>query len=64
MDMSYSNFEKIIKSKNLTAYKVAKDCGISRPIFTYWKQGRNTPSLKSMVKIANYLNVSIEELIA
>lgn len=56
----YEIFEKLLKEKGLTAYKVGKGTGISTATLTSWKQGKYTPKQDKLQKIADYLGVSIE----
>lgn len=55
-------FEKLIKEKGLTAYKVSQVTGIGRSTFTDWKNGRSMPGTDKLIKIAEYLEVSVEYL--
>lgn len=55
-------FEKLIKEKGLTAYKVSQATGIGRSTFTDWKNGRSIPGTDKLIKIAEYLEVSVEYL--
>lgn len=55
-------FEKLLKEKGLTAYKVSKDTGIGRSTFTDWKNGRSVPGTDKLIKIAECLEVSVEYL--
>ena len=59
----YSKIEKLMKQKGITAYKLAKETGISHSCFNAWKKGEFEPSLKSLRKIAKYLEIDIKELI-
>lgn len=60
--MSYVNFEQLLVEKGTTTYKVSKDTGISNSTFSDWKNGRSTPKLDKMQKIAAYFDVSLESL--
>ena len=60
----YENFEKIIKGKGITAYRVAKETGITTATLTSWKQGKYTPKMDKLQKIADYLGVTLGELTA
>lgn len=61
--MSYQIFEKLLKANQTTVYRVAKATGISATTFTDWKNGRSTPKLDKLRRIADYFGVSLEELI-
>lgn len=61
--MYYENFERLLKEKGVTAYRVSKETGISSGTFSDWKSGRSTPKINKLQKITKYFNVKIEELI-
>jgi len=56
----YKKFEKLLKEKKVTAYRVAKEINITASTFTDWKNGRSTPKIEKLKKIANYFKVPIE----
>lgn len=58
----YEIFEKLLAEKGLTAYKVAKETGISTATLTSWKKGVYVPKPDKMKKIADYLGVSEDYL--
>lgn len=58
----YEKFNKLLQKKGLTAYKVAKDTGVSRSTLAAWKKNEYTPKLDKLQKLANYLGVSISYL--
>ena len=53
----------LIKTRNTNANRVTKGCGLNSNIFTFWKNGRQKPSLDALIKIANYFNVSLDYLV-
>ena len=53
---------ELIKSNNTNANRVTKGCGLNSNIFTFWKSGRQKPSLDALIKIAKYFNVSLDYL--
>lgn len=59
--MFYERFREICKQKNTTATAVVKALGLSSGNMTNWKNGRK-PKTDIALKIANYLNVSVEYL--
>lgn len=59
----YEKFRQIIEKKGMTAYRVAKDCGIPAMTLYDWKAGRTKPKTDKLSKIAKYLGVTIEDLI-
>ena len=58
----YEIFEKLLKKYGVTAYKVAKETGITQSTLSDWKRGRSTPKTDNMKKIADYFGVSVEYL--
>lgn len=58
----YEVFEKLLLKNNVTAYKVAKDTGLTTATLTNWKKGRYTPKQDKLQKIADYFGVSLEYL--
>ena len=60
--MYYENYQKIKESKNVKDRDVAKATGIDPATFSHWKKGLYTPKEDKLIKIANYLNISIDEL--
>lgn len=56
-DNSYSNFEKIIQAKGISAYKVSKETGISTVTLSNWKNGKYTPKADKIQAICDYLCV-------
>ncbi len=59
----YSNFQQIIKKRGVTPYRVSKDTGIAQSTLSDWKSGRSVPKLDKLLKISEYLEVELEELI-
>lgn len=58
----YANFEKILKKRNLSSYKVAKEAGVTQTSLSNWKNGKSTPSTTTLQKIADYLGVTVDYL--
>lgn len=55
---SYLRFEKLLKLKGLTAYKVAKATGVTTATITHWKNGKYVPKSDKLGKIADFLGVT------
>lgn len=51
-----------MKTKNISAYKLCKETGISQQTFSNWKAGKQPPIDKAAI-IISYLGVSAEYLI-
>lgn len=58
----YEIFEQLLQDYNVTPYRVAKETGIGQSTFTDWKNGKSTPKQDKLQKIANYFNVTINQL--
>lgn len=58
----YEIFEQLLQKYGITAYKVAKETGITQSTLSDWKRGRSTPKTDNMKKIADYFGVSVEYL--
>ena len=61
--MSYQRFEELLRSREVTVYRVAKETGISASTFTDWKNGRSVPKADKMRKIAQFFDVSLDALL-
>ncbi|MFR8087432.1 MAG: helix-turn-helix domain-containing protein [Lachnospirales bacterium] len=58
----YEIFEKLLKERGITAYRVAQETGVTTSTLTSWKQGKYVPKMDKLRKIADYLQVSVEYL--
>ena len=58
----YEIFEQLLRQYGISAYKVAKETGVTQSTLSDWKRGRSTPKTENMKKIANYFGVSIDYL--
>ena len=58
----YEIFEKLLKERGITAYRVSKETGVTTATLTSWKQGKYTPKTANMQKIADYFGVSLSYL--
>ena len=62
--MYYENYKKIRDEKKLKDATVAKVTGIDKATFTHWKKGLYTPKKDKLLKIAQYLEVPLDNLCA
>lgn len=60
--MFYENLKRVCDKKRTTPTAVAEAIGMSRSNATEWKKGKS-PKLSTVLKIADYLNVSAASLI-
>ncbi|PWJ49312.1 helix-turn-helix domain-containing protein [Faecalicatena contorta] len=58
----YEIFEQLLQSFGATAYKVAKETGVTQSTLSDWKRGRSTPKADNMKKLADYFGVSVDYL--
>lgn len=58
----YDVFEHLLQKHGVTAYRVAKEAGVTQTSLSNWKSGRNTPSTATLQKIADYFGVTIDYL--
>ena len=61
--MFWENFIELCKNKNVSPNGLAKELSISSGAVTAWKNGR-VPKWQTLEVIANYFDVTVEELIA
>lgn len=58
----YDRYEKLLKERNVTNYRVSKDTGITQTTLSDWKKGKITPKTDTLQKIADYFNVTLDYL--
>ena len=57
--MFSKKFVDLLQSQNITAYKVAKDTGISQGLMNEYKSGKKNPTIQNLKKISDYLGVPV-----
>lgn len=60
--LDLSNFFKVLEDRGVAA-KISKATGISSGNISDWKSGRSKPTSKTIIKIAEYLNYSVDYLL-
>lgn len=58
--MGYDVFDRLCKSRGITAYQVAKDTGVSTSTLSSWKIGRYVPKSDKLKRIADYFGVPVD----
>ncbi len=53
----------LLNERNISEYRLIKDCGLPNSSITQWKQGKAQPGISAIIKIAKYLNVSTDYLL-
>lgn len=56
-------FDKLMKDRGLSRYRVAKDTGIAQSTLSEWKTGKTTPKLDKIEVLANYFGVTVDYLL-
>lgn len=59
----YAKYVKLRDAKGVNDANVSEATGIPRSTFTDWKSGRSNPKLEKLIKIADFLGVSLDELV-
>lgn len=56
-------FVDLLQQKGKTAYRTAKETGISQGLMNQYKNGAKTPTTENLIKIADYLDCSVDVLL-
>lgn len=56
-------FMQLLQNRNVTAYKLSRDTGISEALISNWKNGRQLPKYDSILLLCNYFNISADYLL-
>ena len=57
--MNYEKLRRLMFERHSNKLTVSKGANISYPTLVNWEQGRSTPSLKTVSKLANYFGVPV-----
>ncbi|WP_250278765.1 helix-turn-helix domain-containing protein [[Clostridium] colinum] len=58
-----NNINNLVKKKGITKSHFYKEIGISAGSFGDWKSGKSKPSEKTLEKLSQYFNCTLDELI-
>ena len=58
----YERFMQLLQEHDITAYRVAKETGVTQTTLSDWKTGRAIPRIATLQKIADYFGVSLDWL--
>ncbi len=66
--MEYENkFKDVLKElrteRNLGQVELAKAIGVSKGVISLWENGLREPTMYSLISLAEFFNVSIDELV-
>ena len=59
----YTKYAEMRDRRGLRDADVAKATGISQTVFTDWKNGKSSPKLDKIIKIADYFQVSLDDFV-
>ena len=62
--MYYENYKKLRDEKGLKDSVIAKNTGIDPSTFSHWSKGLYTPKKDKLSKIAEFLEVPYDNLVA
>lgn len=57
------NLKELRIEKNLGQIELAKELGVSKGIISLWENGLREPNMYSLIKLAKFFNVTIDELV-
>lgn len=57
------NIKKLRKTKNISQSKLAKQIDVSQQCVSEWENGNIEPGLSSLVRMADFFEISIDELV-
>lgn len=60
----YDTFETLCNKKGVTPTGAARDNGISQSVVGMWKKRGSVPKYETLKKLANYFNVTVDQLVA
>lgn len=59
----YERYVQLRDEKGVTDYKISEETGITKSTFSDWKSGRSKPKTDKLLILAEYFEVSLEELV-
>lgn len=57
-----TNLQKLRKNKNLYQSDISESLGISQPTYSLYEKGKREPAADMLIKIADFFNISLDEL--
>ena len=58
-----THFKKVLKQQGSSQYRLLKDNIVSNGHLNSWLNLNNLPSTENLIRLADYLNISIDELV-
>lgn len=59
----YATYAKMRDARGMKDADVAKATGIFPSVFTDWKNGKSTPKIDKIIKIADLFHVSLDDFV-
>lgn len=57
------NLKELRQEKNLGQVELAKAIGVSKGVISLWENGLREPTMRSLIILAKFFNISIDELV-
>jgi len=61
--MDYNVLKNYIASKGLSIYQVEKSAGLGNGTISKWEHGRTSPTLASLERVAEVLEINVTDLL-
>ena len=61
--MNLAKVKRLMEERNMTAYAISKQTGISQAAISQWLNGKNGASVTSLQKLADCFEIPINELL-
>lgn len=61
--MFFDKFKSLCDENNVSPKRAVTEIGLSNSIATKWKKTGATPSTDTLIKIANYFGIAVEDLL-
>lgn len=59
----YERLAELMEEKQITAYRLSQETGITQATLSRWKSGKNSPSSETLKILAKYFHVSADYLL-
>ena len=56
----YKKFERLLRERNLTPYRVSRDTGIAQSSLSDWKRGVSKPKVDKLQVLSDYFGVPLK----
>lgn len=61
--MKLNNLKNLRKNLKITQKELAKELSITRSAYNHYELGNYEPDIKTLIKLANYFNVSVDYIV-